>query len=160
MEKVNQPPLHTIKIEDIQQALPTPAPTPTKRSRENSCETSDSSSIRSTPRKRRTTSRYSEDDQPKRPRGRPPKTEPEILSLAERRRLSATDLRHKEMRIKNNESSRRSRANRKGKEGLIIDQLQFQEKRFHDLQRENEQLELQVALWHKRVFKLATINCA
>lgn len=159
MTKVQQAPLTTIKIEDIQQALPTPAPTPTKRSRENSCETSDSSSVQSTPRKRRTTSRYSDDDQPKRPRGRPPKTEPEFLTITERRKLSASDLRHKELRIKNNESSRRSRANRKGKEHLVVDQLHYQEKRFRDLQRENQQLEQQVALWHKRVFKLATINC-
>lgn len=155
----------TIKLEEIEYVIPTPAPTPTTtpvmRSRLNSCETSDSStSVRHSPRKRRTTSKLSDDDIPKRPRGRPPKTEPERLTLSERRNLSSSDLRNKELRIKNNEASRRSRANRKGKECKVVEQLRIQEQRYDDLCRENEQLERQVALWKKRVFRLATIDCS
>lgn len=159
----------TIKLEEIEQVLPTPAPTPTptptptpiNRSRQSSCETSDSSSyVRQSPRKRRTTSKLSDDDLPKRPRGRPPKTEPDRLTLTERRTLSSSDLRNKELRLKNNEASRRSRANRKGKEHEIVEQLRIQEKRYNDLLRENEELEQQVILWKKRVFKLATIDCS
>lgn len=146
-----------IKSEQIEYMLPTPATTPEKRSRASSSDLSDTTTIRSSTRKRQPSSRLMNNDQPKRSRGRPPITEPLQLSIADLRMLSTSEIRNKELRMKNNEASRRSRLNRKGKELSITDQLHVQESRFADLKREDKHLDQQLTLWKKRVFKLATI---
>lgn len=146
-----------IKKEQIEYMLPTPAATPEKRSRASSSDFSDASIIRTSARKRQPSSRLVNNDQPKRSRGRPPITEPLKLSISDLRMLSKAELRNKELRMKNNEASRRSRLNRKGKEMSITDQLRAQETRYAALKREEKRIDQEWELWKKRVFKLATI---
>lgn len=154
----------TIKLEDIiERACPTPIPTPTKRSRENSFEQIGETSMSSfgrLSRKRRISSRASiaSDIEPtKRPRGRPPKTEPTVISPTVRKELDPEKLRYLESRLKNNEASRRSRLNRKGKESKIFDELKYQEDRHQKLTLIDADLDRQVDNWKKKVLRLAVL---
>lgn len=152
-----------IKLEDIiERACPTPIPTP-KRSRENSFEQIGETSMSSfgrLSRKRRISSRASiasDIEQTKRPRGRPPKTEPTVISPTVRKELDPEKLKYLESRLKNNEASRRSRLNRKGKEGKIFDELKYQEDRHQRLTLIDANLDRQVDNWKKKVLKLAIL---
>lgn len=57
-----------------------------------------------------------DEPQPKKKRGRPPKTHSSLPSPSQLEGLTEQDLRYWEMRNKNNEASRRSRLHRKQKE--------------------------------------------
>lgn len=100
---------------------------------------------------------YSDDPPPKRPRGRPPKTEPVQISPAELKNLSASDARYHLMRIKNNEASRRSRLSRKSKEDKLFDELARLEDENERLKQKDDDLEVELKCWRKRLMKLAKL---
>ncbi|XP_055324090.1 uncharacterized protein LOC129578882 isoform X2 [Sitodiplosis mosellana] len=157
-----------VSIAKIEQILPTPVASPqNKHHTECNDEVDDEIETKPTPipvravraTKRRAATRtldFSE-VQPKRSRGRPPKTEPTILSPSEIKRLSSADLKYYQMRIKNNEASRRSRLNRKGKEEALFDEHQELEERNTQLTIQDLEIDRQIQKWTKRVMKLAVV---
>lgn len=100
---------------------------------------------------------YSDESPPKRTRGRPPKTEPVQISAAELRKMSASDRRYHLMRIKNNEASRRSRQSRKSKEEQLFDELTRLQGEHDRLKQKDDDLEVELKCWRKRLMKLAKI---
>lgn len=107
--------------------------------------------------KRRAVSRIDfseEESQPKRPRGRPPKAGPTVIPPAEFKRLSPSDRKYYEMRIKNNEASRRSRLNRKGKEEALFDQQIRLENEHRNLLAMDAKIDIELEKWKKKLIKL------
>lgn len=119
------------------------------------------SAVVRTSRRRTATKSYDfvDDDmpKPKRPRGRPPKTEPTIISPSEYKKLNAADRRYFELRNKNNEASRRSRLNKKFKEDAQSETLEKLMKQNAILKAKDAQLEREMKIWQNRVFKLADL---
>lgn len=160
---------HDVSISNIEQILPTPIASPSMQSMQNDDEIMDEPmSPVPTPvnerakrvLKRRTPIKYESDDdyQPaKRPRGRPPKTEPTQLTPAELKRLSPSDRKYAEMRLKNNEASRRSRLNRKGKEEALFDQLESLQTINDELKALDSSLDRQLKSWENKFLKLARL---
>lgn len=167
---------HDVSISNIEQILPTPVASPNIKSMQHAGhddEIDDKiiSSVSSTvvnERAKRVLKRRaavkkdiydSEDEfqQPKRPRGRPPKSEPTQLSPSELKRLSPKDRRYYEMRLKNNEASRRSRLSRKSKEDALFDELTHLSTINEDLKKVDTELDRQIKSWEKKFLKLATL---
>lgn len=164
-----------VSISQIEQILPTPVASPNSKSVQHASQDDEIDDHVSplpvqslveerTKRllKRRATTKktidFSEDDfQSKRPRGRPPKTEPTKLSQAELKRLSPSDRRYYEMRLRNNEASRRSRLNRKGKEEALFDELAHLEAINQKLSKRDTDLDKQLKIWEKKFIKLARL---
>lgn len=88
-------------------------------------------------------------------RGRPPKTTPTIVTASQLSSMTEEDIRYLEMRNKNNEASRRSRINRKGREQVIEEEAYELESRFAELQTEEQRLERQCQKWRKALLRLA-----
>lgn len=88
-------------------------------------------------------------------RGRPPKPLGSIPSPSEYSHLSSEDFKYVEMRSKNNEASRRSRMNRKGKENALFDEAERLEREYKKLFTQDEQLKRECRKWRKAVMKLA-----
>lgn len=167
-----------IAISNIEQILPTPVASPNNKVVQQAAHDDDDaiddfaspvpSTVDADARTKRSLKRraatskkvldFSYDDyQAKRPRGRPPKTEPTKLSPAELKRLSPSDRRYYEMRLKNNEASRRSRLNRKGKEGALFDELAHLEAINQALTEQDIKLDRQIKSWEKKFIKLVKI---
>lgn len=166
-----------VSISQIEQILPTPVASPNSKSMQYADpddEINDPVSPLAVPttmveerekrilkRRAATTKKnidFSDDDfQPKRPRGRPPKSEPTQLSPAELKRLSPSDRRYYEMRLRNNEASRRSRLNRKGKEVALFDELAHLESVNEELVKRDIELDRQLKIWEKKFIKLAKL---
>lgn len=164
-----------VSISQIEQILPTPVASPNTKSVQHAShddEIDDPVSPLPVPSmveertkralKRRATAKknidfFDDEFQPKRPRGRPPKSEPTRLSQAELRRLSPSDRRYYEMRMRNNEASRRSRLNRKGKEEALFDELAHLESVNQELVKRDTELDKQLKIWEKKFIKLARL---
>lgn len=157
----------SVSIQSIEQILPTPAASPCKPAQNDDDEDEINVKIEPepastyTPEKRTSRRRvaatsidYSAAIQPKRPRGRPPKTEPTHISPAEFRRLTNYD----QMRMKNNEASRRSRLSRKSKEDALVDELTALEQHHEHLKLMDIQLDSEQAKWRKKLIKLCQIE--
>lgn len=150
-------------IVKIEQILPTPVASPSKPTQYTNDDEIQAAPSTVTPEKRtskrRTLTRidFSEEIAPKRPRGRPPKTEPTKLSHSEYKKLSPSDRKYYEMRLKNNEASRRSRLNRKGKEGALFTELSLLEDRNNELRAKDEHLDREISMWRKKLMKLAAL---
>lgn len=153
-------------IASIEQILPTPVASPQNKHTEcthydDDIETTSTivpPTVRAT--KRRAASRtidFSEVQQPKRSRGRPPKTEPTVISPTEYKKLSLADRKYYEMRVKNNEASRRSRLSKKGKEEALFDELHHLEQKYQQLQQKDHQIDYDLEKWKKRLLKLAQL---
>lgn len=134
-----------IQIEDIEAMIPTPSATPMKRSRQNSAQSNDSFSTTS-----------STIFSPKR-RGRPPKTEATPISPSVYKHLNENDRKYLEMRNKNNEASRRSRQNRRGKETHVMTEAMKLEQRNKELTSTFEKLDKLRHIWRRAVIRLAKI---
>lgn len=159
---------NTVSIEHIEHILPTPVASPHNKQHDcdieeiktetNSPITTDTPPVRA-PKRRAATRTINFSDEvevrPKRPRGRPPKTEPTVIPPSEYKRLSPSDRKYMEMRIKNNEASRRSRLNRKGKEDAIYEQLFLLEDRHEKLKLIDAQMDSELEKWKKRLLRLA-----
>lgn len=164
---------HDVSISNIEQILPTPIASPNIKQMQHANHDDEiiepvspvpavvEARAKRILKRRAATKRVldsSDDDfQPKRPRGRPPKTEPTKISATELKRLNPSDRRYYEMRVKNNEASRRSRLNRKGKEEALFDELAGLEKLNRELTKRDTELNKQLRNWEKRFLKLATI---
>lgn len=164
-----------VSISQIEQILPTPVASPLSRSMQHTSQDDEiddpvsplpvtSMAEQRTKRllKRRATTKtntdFLDDDfQAKRPRGRPPKTEPTKLSPAELKRLSPSDRKYYEMRLRNNEASRRSRLNRKGKEEALFEELNHLEAVHQELVQRDNYLDKQLKSWEKKFIKLARL---
>lgn len=149
-------------LTNIEYILPTPVASPVQHAQIDD-ETSATTVNLPAPRasKRRAASVlsniYSDDSPPKRSRGRPPKTEPVQISAAELKKLSASDQRYYLMRLKNNEASRRSRLSRKSKEDHLFDELARLEEEHDRLKQKDDDLEVELKCWRKRLMKLAKL---
>lgn len=155
-----------VSIANIEQILPTPVASPQNKSTNDDVDSDYEvetkptivPAVRAT--KRRAATRnidFGEEFQPKRSRGRPPKTEPTVISPSEYKRLSPADRKYYEMRIKNNEASRRSRLNRKGKEEALFDELNQLEEKNAELHRQDLHMDSELEKWRKRLIKLAQL---
>lgn len=100
---------------------------------------------------------YSDESPIKRSRGRPPKTEPDQIPQNELKRMSPSERKYVEMRLKNNEASRRSRQSRKGKEDALFDELADLEDENLRLKEKDIELDADIKRWRKRLMKLAQI---
>lgn len=137
-------------------SLLTPASSPIKRSRQNSYES---------PNSVQSMSSYDDDvsvtsSMPPRPakrRGRPPKTESIPLSPSLYPHLNDSDYKYLEMRIRNNEASRRSRMHRKDKEEQIMYEAEKLEANHRELVKVEEKLTQECAQWRRAVMRLATM---
>lgn len=139
-----RPAAKMLKIEDLEAMIPTPSATPMKRSRQSSVFSEDSCSTSS--------STFT----PKR-RGRPPKTESTVLSPTVYKHLSETDRRYLEMRNKNNEASRRSRQNRKGKETKVMTEAMKMEMKNMELMTQLHELNREREIWRRAVLRMAKL---
>lgn len=173
MIEIKQEVENDVSISNIEQFLPTPVASPNIKSMQHAGHDDEiNDSVSPVPsmvdvraerisKRRAATKRsidFSDDDfQPKRPRGRPPKSEPTKLSQAELRRLSPNDRRYYEMRLRNNEASRRSRLNRKGKEEALFDELDNLDKINQELTKRDIELDRQLKIWEKKFIKLARL---
>lgn len=92
--------------------------------------------------------------QPKR-RGRPPKSHSTPISPTQLLNMSAEDARYFQMRDKNNEASRRSRLNRKGREQQNTDVADKLEALNRQLVAREQRLETLCRVWKQRVMQLA-----
>lgn len=133
-----------IKLEDLEAMIPTPSDTPMKRSRQCSVFSEDS---------------YSTCDSPSTPkrRGRPPKTEATVLSPSVYKNLSDLDRKYLEMRNKNNEASRRSRQNRRGKETKVMTEAMKLEAKNTQLTVQFANLEREQKIWRRAVLRMARL---
>lgn len=153
----------TVTIPSIEQILPTPVASPKiEPTLDNDDEIASPPTF--TPERRTTKRRaatrsvdFSDEYQPKRPRGRPPKTAPTTIPPAEYKRLSPSDRKYYEMRIKNNEASRRSRLNRKGKEEALFDKLDRLENENSNLKQMDLRMDVELRKWEKKLFKLVAL---
>lgn len=136
----------TIKLEDLESMIPTPAATPAKRSRQCSVYSEDSCSTTST----------NSPATPKR-RGRPPKTGPTVLSPTQLKSLSELDRKYAEMRNKNNEASRRSRQNRRGKETEIFTEAQRLQHKNDELTASFTSIDRERDIWRRAVLRMAQL---
>lgn len=102
-----------------------------------------------------TANEFSSETQTKRPRGRPPKTEPTVISPSEYKRLSPSDRKYIEMRLKNNEASRRSRLNRKGKEEAIFEEFNALLAKNEYLKESDRKMDIEIRKWRRGLMKLA-----
>lgn len=143
-----------IKLEDIESLILTPAPSPAKRSRSDSyespgsnCSNSSDDSFTPTVTKKSTGKR----------RGRPPKTETEVLSPSKFPPMKDSDWKYVVMRHKNNEASRRSRLQRKGKETKIFTEAQLLEQDYDRLIKEEHELKKECAKWRRALMRLAVL---
>lgn len=143
-----------IKIEDLQSFILTPASSPAKRSRADSyespgsnCSNSSDESFEPTVVQKSTGKR----------RGRPPKTEPEVFSPSQLKLMSAEDVKYALMRHKNNEASRRSRLNRKGKETKIFTEAEILQHEHERLVKEDIELQRECEKWRRAVMRLAVL---
>lgn len=154
----------TQPIPNIAYDLPTPVASPIQKSQiDDEIETApvDLPAIRASKRRAATsrpkTYSYSEETPIKRARGRPPKTEPDQIPQNELKRMSPSERRYFEMRLKNNEASRRSRQSRKGKEDALFDELADLEDENLRLKEKDIELDAEIKRWRKRLMKLAKI---
>lgn len=148
-----------VSIANIEEILPTPVASPQNKQHDDEIETAviNIPAVRASKRRACTRDIDFPEVQPKRSRGRPPKTEPTLISPSEYKRLSAADRKYYEMRIKNNEASRRSRLNRKGKEEALFDELYHLEERNQELQLQDAKMDISIEKWRKRLIKLAQV---
>lgn len=142
------------KLEDIQSLILTPAPSPAKRSRANSYESpgsncSNSSDESFTPTNAKKTSGKR--------RGRPPKTDADLPSPSAFKDMDEADVKYVMMRYKNNEASRRSRLNRKGKESKIFVEARLLEADYDRLVKKEQELENECAKWRRALMRLAVL---
>lgn len=151
------------EIASIADILPTPVPSPIQQSQIDdeieAAELTRNLDVR-TSKRRAAVSRsniYLDNAQTKRPRGRPPKTEPTRIPRSTLNRMSESDRKYLQMRIKNNEASRRSRLSRKGKEEALFDLLSWLEDENLRLTDEDADLDIQIARWRKKLMKLAQL---
>lgn len=151
----SRPAKRTACVLDLDTLL-TPVSSPIKRSRQNSYDSPVSVQSMSS----------SEDDvsvsssNPPRPakrRGRPPKTEVVPLSPSFYPDMPEADYKYMEMRVRNNEASRRSRLSRKDKETQISRESSRLEANYRDLVKEEESLMIQCNRWRRAVMRLATL---
>lgn len=136
---------HALQLEDLDALLPTPSATPMKRSRQSSIFSDDScsTSCSSPARQKR--------------RGRPPKTGSTVLSPSIYKNMSENDIKYLEMRNKNNEASRRSRQNRKGKETQVMTEAMILENRQIELTKRFEEVQREHEIWRRAVLRLAKL---
>ncbi|XP_055676757.1 uncharacterized protein LOC129786025 isoform X1 [Lutzomyia longipalpis] len=85
-----------------------------------------------------------DEPQPKKKRGRPPKTQSSLPSPSQLEGLTEQDLRYWEMRNKNNEASRRSRLHRKQKEQSMEEEATILMRQHHYLQAKEARLKRKV----------------
>lgn len=100
---------------------------------------------------------FTPNSRPAKRRGRPPKPVPTLLDENELANLSPEDKRYRELRNKNNEASRRSRLNRKDREGQLEDEARLLEEQFDRLEHEEQKLITKCARWRDAVMKLALL---
>lgn len=106
------------------------------------------------------TTSYTEDyspSQPKRKRGRPPKTDSGPPSPSQYQHLPETEQRYQILREKNNEASRKSRLNRKEKEDKISVELIRLQKINDEYLIEMAEVQRDTKIWHARLMKLCKI---
>lgn len=143
-----------IKLEEIETLIPTPAQSPAKRLRLNSYESPNSNQ-----------SSIASDDsfvvevrkKPAKRRGRPPKTEPTVLSPTMSKNMSEEDWKYMVMRTKNNEASRRSRQNRRGQETEIFKEARELEENYEKLIKQENDLKKECNRWRRAVMRLAQL---
>lgn len=163
VEKSHSTPIVEQKVlfENIENILPTPVASPMQQPQtDDEIETPAQPALRASKRRAaapRSNDTYYDETPVKKPRGRPPKTEPTRISQAEFRRMSLQDRRYLEMRLKNNEASRRSRLSRKDKEQSIFTELEQQEQINRRLREQDQQLDIEIQTWRKRLMKLAKL---
>ncbi|XP_031620716.1 uncharacterized protein LOC116339151 isoform X2 [Contarinia nasturtii] len=149
-----------------EQILPTPVASPQSNAQSNSDydesdDTNDTTwrntQVKRKSRRCRTTSNSTDvsEYQPKRPRGRPPKTGPSTIPPAQLKRLNSTERMRLEQRIKNNEASRKSRLNRKGKENTLFLELDLLMTINEQLKKNDQRLDVEIGKWKNRLLKLA-----
>lgn len=138
-------------------SLLTPDTSPSKRSRQNSYESPNSVQSMSSWDDDTSSMTSSQPPKPAKRRGRPPKTEPTPLSPSQFQHLSETDYKYMEMRVRNNEASRRSRLNRKDKETQIMMEATKLESNHRNLVKEEEYLTNECAKWRRAVMRLAVM---
>lgn len=88
-------------------------------------------------------------------RGRPPKTSCEPPSPSQYKHLTPEGFKYMQMRNKNNEASRRSRLNRKGKENAIDVEARLLEEQYRKLAARDEEVQRECARWRRAVMRLA-----
>jgi len=99
-----------------------------------------------------------EDEKPKKRRGRPPKPVEALLDPNELANLSPEDMRYREQRNKNNEASRRSRMNRKDREGQLEQEAYELEQQYKQLEVEEQKLVRKCERWKQAVMQIALLN--
>lgn len=146
------------KFKDIFTMIPTPAPTPIKRSRQSSYDSPNSvQSMTSTNASDDSFASTSTNVTPVKRRGRPPKTGPTVLSPSQFKHLSEVDRKYIEMRNKNNEASRLSRLNRKGKETEIMKAARILEETHSRLEKQEKEVDKEIEKWRKFLLRLAEL---
>lgn len=94
------------------------------------------------------------DVQPKRKRGRPPKSELTKLPEFKLKQLSSSERQCYEKRVRNNEASRRSRLKRKAEEEALINELSQLELINKELITLDNSLDKQLKIWREKIIKL------
>lgn len=139
-----RPAIQPLRMEDLETMLPTPSATPLKRSRQNSVFSEDSYST------------ISGTHSPKR-RGRPPKTESTVLSPSQLKNFNEVERKYMEMRNKNNEASRRSRQNRRGKETQVMTEAMKMEMKNMELVTSLGEVIRERDVWRRAVLRMAQL---
>lgn len=141
-----RPAAQMLTLDDLEKMILTPSATPMKRSRQCSVFSEDSCSTTSSSPK--TTKR----------RGRPPKTQPTVLSPSVIESMDEIERKYAEMRNKNNEASRRSRQNRRGKETEVVTEAMKLEMKYTKLSECYAKLDHEREVWRRRVLRMANLQ--